>query len=52
LIAEFVVQENTDLREFLTRNNVRAVDGHLPVPDAPGLGIELDEEQVGKFRVA
>jgi L-rhamnonate dehydratase len=52
LIAEFVVQENTDLREFLTRNNVRAVDGHLPVPDAPGLGIELDEEQVQKFRVA
>jgi len=52
LIAEFVVQENTDLREFLTTNNVRAVDGHLPIPDAPGLGIELNEEQVQKFRVA
>jgi len=36
LIAEFVVQENTDLREFLTTNNVRAVDGSLPIPDAPG----------------
>jgi L-alanine-DL-glutamate epimerase-like enolase superfamily enzyme len=52
LIAEFVVQENTDLREQLTRNNVRAVDGCLPIPDAPGLGIELDEENIGKFRVA
>jgi L-rhamnonate dehydratase len=52
LIAEFVVQENTDLREFLTTNNVRAADGFLPIPDAPGLGIELNEEQVRKFRVA
>ena len=52
LIAEFVVQENTDLREFLTTNNVRAADGYLPIPDAPGLGIELNEEQVRKFRVA
>ncbi len=52
LIAEFVVQENTDLREFLTTNNVRAKDGFLPIPDAPGLGIELNEEQVRKFRVA
>jgi L-alanine-DL-glutamate epimerase-like enolase superfamily enzyme len=52
LICEFVVQENTDLREFLTKNNVRAVDGMLPIPDAPGLGIELNDEQVAKFRVA
>lgn len=52
LIAEFVVQENTDLREYLTVNNVRAVDGKLPIPDAPGLGIELNDEQVAKFRVA
>ena len=52
LIAEFVVQENTDLREQLTTGNVRAVDGRLPIPEAPGLGIELNEEQVGKFRVA
>jgi L-rhamnonate dehydratase len=52
LVAEFVVQENTDLREALTTNNVRAEDGFLPIPDAPGLGIELNEEQVRKFRVA
>jgi L-rhamnonate dehydratase len=52
LIAEFVVQENTDLREFLTVGNVRARDGMLPMPDAPGLGIELNEEEVRKYRVA
>ncbi|MBI5800244.1 MAG: mandelate racemase/muconate lactonizing enzyme family protein [Verrucomicrobia bacterium] len=52
LIAEFVVQENTSLREFLTKGHVRMKDGHLPVPDAPGLGLELDEEQVRKHRVA
>ncbi|MBL9090337.1 MAG: mandelate racemase/muconate lactonizing enzyme family protein, partial [Planctomycetaceae bacterium] len=52
LIAEFVVQENTDLREFLTTDNVRAVDGYLSIPDAPGLGLELNEEQVRKFRLA
>ena len=52
LIAEFVVQENTSLREFLPKGHVRMKDGFLPVPNAPGLGIELNEEQVRKFRVA
>lgn len=27
-------------------------DGHLVVPDAPGLGIELDEAKVAQYRVA
>ena len=52
LIAEFVVQENTSLREFLTKGHVQMKDGFLPVPDAPGLGLELNEEQVRKHRVA
>ncbi|GDY23697.1 hypothetical protein LBMAG56_50440 [Verrucomicrobiota bacterium] len=52
LIAEFVVQENTSLREFLTKGHVRMKDGFLPVPDAPGLGLELNEEEVRKHRVA
>ena len=38
LITEFVVQENTDLRERLTKCHVRMKDGSLAVPDAPGLG--------------
>jgi L-alanine-DL-glutamate epimerase-like enolase superfamily enzyme len=27
------------------------VDGRVPVPDAPGLGIELDEEIIAEFQV-
>jgi L-alanine-DL-glutamate epimerase-like enolase superfamily enzyme len=52
LIAEFVTQENTSLREFITRQRIRAKDGYLEVPQAPGLGIELDEEAIAKFRAA
>ena len=52
LIAEFVAQENTNLREFLTRQKIRAQDGYLEMPQAPGLGIELDEEALARFRVS
>jgi L-alanine-DL-glutamate epimerase-like enolase superfamily enzyme len=51
LIAEFVVQESTDLREFITRQKLKAIDGYLPIPEEPGLGIDLDEEQIARFRV-
>jgi L-alanine-DL-glutamate epimerase-like enolase superfamily enzyme len=36
----------------LLREPLRAVDGYLQVPDSPGLGIELDEELLVKYRVA
>lgn len=52
LICEFVTEEETNLRESLTKQAIRAVDGYVPIPDAPGLGIELNEEAVAKFRVA
>lgn len=32
--------------QALTNNPYRIVDGHLSVPDAPGLGVELDEAAV------
>jgi len=25
------------------------VDGYFPLPEGPGLGIELDEEKIGRF---
>ncbi|WP_196260849.1 mandelate racemase/muconate lactonizing enzyme family protein [Pelagibacterium limicola] len=28
---------------------LKVVDGHLPVPDAPGLGVELVEEEITKY---
>ncbi len=51
LIAEFVVQEETDLREKITRGKICAHDGFLSVPQEPGLGVELDEDEIAKLRV-
>jgi L-alanine-DL-glutamate epimerase-like enolase superfamily enzyme len=31
---------------------LRAVDGYLSVPQEPGLGIDLDDENVSRLRVA
>jgi L-alanine-DL-glutamate epimerase-like enolase superfamily enzyme len=35
----------------LVRNLPPLVDGRVPVPDSPGLGIELNEEVLEKYRV-
>jgi L-alanine-DL-glutamate epimerase-like enolase superfamily enzyme len=52
LIVEFVAEEGTNLREKITRQKLRAQDGYLSIPDAPGLGIDLDERGVEALRVA
>ncbi len=51
-ICEFVVQENTSLRDVITRQNIAARDGYVDIPGEPGLGVELNEEAVAKYRVA
>jgi L-rhamnonate dehydratase len=51
LIAEFVVQESTNLREMITRQKLRAREGFLDIPQEPGLGIDLDEDEVRRLRV-
>ena len=51
LICEFVAEEETNLRESITKQKLRAVDGYLPIPQEPGLGIDLDEEAIARFRV-
>ncbi|MBM3776327.1 MAG: mandelate racemase/muconate lactonizing enzyme family protein [Acidobacteria bacterium] len=51
LICEFVAEEETNLRESITRQKIRAKDGYLDMPEAPGLGIDLDEEAIQKYRV-
>lgn len=51
LICEFVTEEETNLRESLTRQKLRAKDGYLDIPQAPGLGIELDEKAIARYRV-
>ncbi len=52
LICEFVAEEETTLREEITRQRFRAKDGYLTPPAEPGLGVDLDEEAVRRYRVA
>jgi L-alanine-DL-glutamate epimerase-like enolase superfamily enzyme len=49
-LLEFVVEEGTSLRHFISEP-IRTVDGRVSVPDAPGLGLELNEEGIRKYRV-
>ena len=51
LIVEFVAEEQTTLRDFVTMQRVEARDGQLPVPQEPGLGVDLNEEALERFAV-
>ena len=51
-ILEFVVEEETTLRDYVTKQKIVARDGYLDIPDAPGLGVELNEEAIEPYRVA
>jgi L-alanine-DL-glutamate epimerase-like enolase superfamily enzyme len=51
-ILEFVVEEQSTLRDCITRQRISACDGFLRIPSAPGLGVELNEEGISKFRVS
>jgi L-alanine-DL-glutamate epimerase-like enolase superfamily enzyme len=47
---EYCVEQGA-LRQKLTRQRFPIVDGEIRVPEEPGLGIELDEEVVARYRV-
>src|SRR5437667_195642 len=47
---EYCVEQGA-LRQTLTRQRFPVVDGHIAVPEEPGLGVELDEKVVAKYRV-
>lgn len=55
-LVEYTVEESplaTGLEGTgLLKEPLRAREGWLTVPEGPGLGIELDEEQVSRYRVA
>ena len=42
---------DSPLRHELTRERFEVVDGYVHVPDAPGLGVTIDEDTVQKYRV-
>src|SRR5438876_4548969 len=47
---EYCVEQGA-LRQALTKQRFPVVDGEISVPEEPGLGIELDETIVAKYRV-
>lgn len=47
---EYCVEQGA-LRQTLTKQKFPVVDGEIGVPEEPGLGIELDENVVEKYRV-
>lgn len=44
-------QSTSPLYNSLVKNKIAFEDGYIKVPDLPGLGIELDEEIIEKYRV-
>jgi L-rhamnonate dehydratase len=49
-LLEFVVEEGTTLRHHLSAP-IKAIDGRVAVPNGPGLGLEMNEAGMAKFRV-
>jgi L-alanine-DL-glutamate epimerase-like enolase superfamily enzyme len=47
---EYCVEQGA-LRQTLTRQRFPVVEGDIAVPEQPGLGVELDEEVVARYRV-
>lgn len=47
---EYCVEQGA-LRQTLTKQRFPVVDGYIAVPEEPGLGIDLDEAIVAKYRV-
>lgn len=44
-------QSTSPLYTSLVKNHIPFVDGYVPVPNEPGLGVILDEEIIEKYRV-
>jgi L-alanine-DL-glutamate epimerase-like enolase superfamily enzyme len=47
---EYCVEQGA-LRRTLTKQAFPVADGDIVVPEGPGLGVELDEEIVDRYRV-
>ena len=50
-LLEFVEEEGTTLRHQISEP-IRAVDGRVAVPEAPGIGLAMNEDGLRKYRVA
>lgn len=50
-ILEYCVEE-TRIRLSLTRQQMPVIDGYVSVPEGPGLGVELNEDAIDRYRIA
>jgi len=41
----------SDLRRNLLTSDLELVDGGIPLPEQPGLGIEIDRDALSRFAV-
>jgi L-alanine-DL-glutamate epimerase-like enolase superfamily enzyme len=51
ILLEFCVEESP-LRTQLAQEPIQVIDGRVKVPEAPGLGVELNEEVIARYRIA
>lgn len=49
-ILEYVAQEGTFLRDEISFQSIKAVDGWVNVPNEPGLGVTLNQEAIDRYR--
>ncbi len=49
-ILEYVVEEGTLLRDEISSQDIRFAEEWVNVPDAPGLGVRLNEQAVARYR--
>jgi galactonate dehydratase len=47
-VHPFLIQEHEQMAPWAVEPRLKIVDGYLEVPDAPGLGIELNEEAIAE----
>ncbi len=47
----FAVGMSGALADDIAENSIRPIDGEVPVPDGPGLGVTLDEDKLAKYRI-
>lgn len=47
----FAVGVSGALADDIVENPIRPIDGEIPVPNGPGLGVTLDEDKLAKYRV-
>ncbi|WP_119462629.1 enolase C-terminal domain-like protein [Rhodospirillaceae bacterium SYSU D60014] len=51
LVGDFQTGSASMLGADIVREPIRVVDGSVRVPDVPGLGVEIDEAQLKRFRI-